>query len=155
MQWFGEIHEGKMILSELGNVAKQCVLAIPLHFPHTEIDEFCVMPNHVHVIITFKPFFVETQNFASLQKTGTRVGHANIFGPQSKNLGSIIRGYKIGVTKEAKKFDLPFRWQPRYHDHIIRSENELIAIKNYIAHNPKVWDKECIPWHADAAYYSV
>jgi putative transposase len=60
---------------------------------------------------------VGTQNIASLPK--------NKFGPQSQNLASIIRGFKIGITKYARLNRIDFYWQSRYHDHIIRNETEL------------------------------
>jgi hypothetical protein len=56
----------------------------------------------------------------------------NKFGPQSKNLASIIRGYKTGVTKSARKIYPDFKWQPRYHDHIIRDNQAFHRISKYI-----------------------
>jgi len=49
---FGEILDGKMELNEYGQIATDCWKEIPKHFPSVEIDEFVVMPNHVHGIIT-------------------------------------------------------------------------------------------------------
>ena len=49
--FFGEITKGKMKLSEIGEIAKKCWLEIPEHFPFVKLDEFVVMPNHVHGII--------------------------------------------------------------------------------------------------------
>ncbi len=71
---------------------------------------------------------VETQCIASLQ-----------FGPQSKNLASVIRGFKIGVTKNARKIDSDFEWQPRFYDHIIRNGKSLEKIQSYIFNNPLQW----------------
>ena len=75
----------------------------------------------------------ETQNFASLQK----------FGPQSRNLASIIRGFKIGVTKYANEHNLSFAWQPRFHDHIIRNQYEMNRIGDYINNNVARWKEDC------------
>jgi putative transposase len=66
----------------------------------------------------------------------------NQFGPQSKNLASIIRGYKIGVTKFARQNDIPFAWQPRYHDHVIRNLEEFDRINQYIRNNVQNWVKD-------------
>ena len=63
----------------------------------------------------------------------------NRFGPQSKNLASIIRGYKIGVTKFARQNNLSFAWQPRYHDHVIRNAKEYERISQYILANVQNW----------------
>lgn len=101
---------------------------------------------------------VETQNFASLPPTipptdpssihpptvlsETTPQPKNKFGPQSKNLASIIRGYKIGVTKNAIKIHGDWAWQPRFHDHIIRDEKSYNRIKQYIINNPENWNND-------------
>ncbi len=66
----------------------------------------------------------------------------NKFGPQSKNLGSVIRGFKTGVTKNARIIDPEFSWQKRYHDHIIRDEDSLKKISDYIIRNPVYWQED-------------
>lgn len=63
----------------------------------------------------------------------------NKFGPQSRNLASIIRGYKIGVTKYVRNQHLQFKWQRLYHEHVIRDVEELERIREYISNNPLVW----------------
>ena len=138
---FGTIVDGQMNLAAVGQSAQDCWQAIPDHFPFVILDEFVVMPNHVHgIIVIDKPVpdpvdthVVETQNFASLPSP------KNKFGPQSKNLASIVRGYKIGVTKFSKKQHIPFQWQARYHDHVIRNAEELERIRHYIRTNPQNW----------------
>ena len=66
----------------------------------------------------------------------------NKFGPQSKNLASVIRGFKIGVTTNARLINPDFAWQSRYHDHIIRNQKSLENIQNYIINNPA--ETQCI-----------
>ena len=86
---------------------------------------------------------VETQNFASLQPPQPQPPQPkNQFGPQSQNLASIIRGYKIGVTKNAKKINPLWQWQSRYYDHIIRDDKSYERIKNYIINNPVKWNDD-------------
>jgi transposase len=63
----------------------------------------------------------------------------NAFAPQSKNLASIMRGYKSAVTTYARKNNIKFEWHVRYHDHIIRNEAEYLRISNYIKNNPSKW----------------
>jgi len=133
---FGEIKDGEMSLSALGQSAMDCWNEIPAHFPFVELGESVVMPNHVHgIIVIDKP--VETQNIASLRHKPT-----NRFGPQSQNLASIVRGYKIGVTKFARQNNLPFGWQARYHDHVIRNAGEYERIQQYILANPQTWEED-------------
>ena len=62
------------------------------------------------------------------------------FGPQSGNLPSVIRGIKSAVTKYAIEHDIPFAWQSRYHDHIIRNQLEMNRIADYIENNPMKWE---------------
>ena len=134
---FGAITNGEMNLSPLGKSALDCWNEIPAHFPFVELGEFVVMPNHVHGIVAInKTHAVETQNSASLPR--------NRFGPQSQNLASIIRGYKIGVTKFARQNNLPFAWQARYHDHVIRNAAKQARIQQYILTNPQNWEKDSL-----------
>ena len=77
------------------------------------------------------------KNQYNSQRTNT-----NKFGPQSKNLGSIIRGFKSSVTTQAKKLNIEFGWQERFHDHIIRNHDELIRISNYIVSNVANWKQD-------------
>ncbi len=58
--------------------------------------------------------------------------YKNIFGPQKHNVSSIIRGFKSSVTTYARKNNLPFNWQSRFYDHIIRNNDELNRIRKYI-----------------------
>ncbi len=118
------------------------------------------MPNHVHgIVIIDKPddgfgenhdlHNVETQNLASLQDVASLPSKPsetnkpkNQFGPQSKNLASIIRGFKTGITKNARRIAPEFAWQPRYHDHIIRNEKSYYHISEYIVNNPPKWTED-------------
>lgn len=163
--WFGKIveaqHSGlpkQMQLSEIGKIAEQCWQEIPGHFPFVELGAFVIMPDHVHgIVIIDKPDDgrndgnenennaetqnpAETQDFASLQNDTNKP--KNKFGPQSKNLASIIRGFKIGVTKNARCIDPEFSWQSRYHDHIIRNGKSYDNISRYIINNPAKWNEE-------------
>lgn len=143
---FGKIVNGAMKLTPLGQSAQDCWDEIPAHFPFVELGGFVVMPNHVHGVVIINKTVdanvdanVETQNFASLR---TPPSPKNRFGPQSQNLASIIRGYKIGVTKFARQNKIPFAWQARYHDHVIRNTGEHERIYQYILTNPQRWQDD-------------
>lgn len=138
---FGKIENGKMILSEIGKIAEQFYQEIPNHFPFVVLDQHVIMPNHAHMVLEINwetQSGVETQNFASLHN----VAYKNKFGPQSKNLASIIRGYKVGVKKYATMNGIDFAWQPRFYDHIIRNEISLNKIREYIQTNPEMWERD-------------
>lgn len=64
---------------------------------------------------------------------------SNVFGPQSRNLASVVRGLKVGVTKYARRHGIPFAWQPRYFEHIVRNQKDLNRITLYIERNVTVW----------------
>lgn len=93
IHYFGEISDEKMEFSEIGKLVEKCWLEIPQHFPFLKLHNHVIMPNHVYGIIEM----AETQNVASLQISSKP---KNQFEPQSKNLASIVLGFKIGVTKK-------------------------------------------------------
>ena len=141
-----------MRLSAIGEYADMCWREISLHFPHVQTMSQVIMPNHIHGILTINPI-AETQNFASLQhgqsqrdreirQTDNVIMPNNRFGPQSKNLASVIRGFKIGVTKFARQNRIPFEWQPRYYEHLIRNMDELYFITDYIENNVAKWEED-------------
>ena len=134
--FFGDAVNGKMALSGIGKIADKFWLEIPDHFPFVKLDYYVVMPNHVHGILQIDHgdnVIAETQNIAGAD-------YKNKFGPQSKNLSSIIRGYKVGVKKYATMNNIDFVWQARFHDRVIRDENELNRIRQYIIDNPERWE---------------
>jgi REP element-mobilizing transposase RayT len=126
---FGHITAQEMVLSFLGQSAQAGWKEVSTHFPFARVENSVVMPNHVHAIITIE----------KLEEISER---PNQFGPQSRNLASIIRGYKIGVTKFAKTNHLSFQWQERYYDHIIRTQEELEMVWKYIETNPEKWAED-------------
>lgn len=130
---FGEIIDGEMKWNECGETARRCWLEIPHHFPHVELDEFVVMPNHVHGILVIVENDVGANNHSPLPG-------ATPFRSPSRAIGSIIRGYKIGVTKWFhQNTDIHLVWQRNYYEHIIRDERSLHRIRQYIRDNPQHW----------------
>ena len=131
---FGEIMDGKMVLNDAGRMVEQCWRDIPSHFPHTELDEFVIMPNHVHGIV-FITDIVGAKNFSPLRQSP----HGHQAGT-SKTIGSIVRGFKIGVTKWMRTHtNVHVVWQRNYWEHIIRNDDELHRIRQYVVDNPAKW----------------
>ena len=127
----GEIVEGEMRLNENGKIVEKFWGQISRHFINVELDQFVVMPNHLHGILTINEP-VGVQNFEPLQNTYQHT--------VSKSLGSIIRSYKAAVTHECRKYKYyDFRWQRNYYEHIIRNDNELNNIRDYIRNNVAQW----------------
>ena len=141
--FFGEIVDGKMALNDCGNTTALCWREIPNHFPHVELDEFIVMSNHLHGILIINNS-VGAKNFSPLQiSVTTPVQSQRHPSGTSKTIGSIIRGFKIGVTKWfRKKTDVHHVWQRNYYEHIIRGEDDLSRIREYIINNPAQWPND-------------
>lgn len=132
---FGEIRNGQQFLYDAGKIANRYWLEIPAHFPNAVLHEYIVMPNHVHGIIELVNEGVENQN---------RVEN---FQPQNEfqkiiphSIGSIVRGFKIGVTKWFRQnTDVHTVWQRNYWEHIIRDNQAYQRISDYIINNPAKW----------------
>ena len=109
------------------------------HYPNVNLDEFVIMPNHVHGIIVINDDNVEVQNLEPLRKQ--RQNKFQHIIPRS--LGSIVRGFKIGVTKWFRQnTDVYTLWQRNYYEHIIRNAAELYHIRKYIIENPLKWNDD-------------
>jgi REP element-mobilizing transposase RayT len=115
-----------------------------------ELGVFVVMPNHFHAIIMIGKNIYNTQRRDAMHCVSTTNATApnnpnnkNKFGPQYKNLSSIIRGFKSSVTTNSRKIgNTEFAWQSRFHDHIIRDRKSFERIQNYILNNPKNWKED-------------
>ncbi len=139
---FGEIIDGKMVLNNAGKIIDYWLNQIPTKYNGVILDEYQIMPNHIHIII-------------------------NIVGagfPRPKTLGQILAYFKYQSAKSvrlaksgagvvdlsgAETAPLQNKWvyikkifQRNYYEHIIRDENEYTKICNYIQNNPKNWEKD-------------
>lgn len=146
IHYFGKIKNGKIELSDIGKIVEIEWLKTFEMRPdmNLEMGEYVIMPNHFHAIIGIGENEYNTGDNAMNNRTDAMhcVSTGNAFAPQSKNLASIIRGFKIGVTKNARFINADFAWQPRYHDHIIRNNESHQRISNYIINNPKNWKED-------------
>jgi putative transposase len=136
--YLGDIIGNRMRLSLMGRLIKQCWQKIPNHFPHITLDAFVIMPNHVHGIVAIQNRGVMGRDEACLVSTGYRIS------PASGSLSAIIGAYKSSCTKiihEHYPYE-PFAWQPRYHDRVIRTGDELERIRWYIHNNPRMWIRD-------------
>ncbi len=140
---FGAVVNGRMALNDAGRAAAACWREIPRHFPNAALDEWVVMPDHLHGIIQIVVRSVRAINHSPLHPTlappsvGAN-GHSPLHPTQrprgtSGTLGSIMRGFKIGVTRLLGG-DSP--WHRNYWDVIIRDDRALAAIRSYILMNP-------------------
>ncbi len=132
--YFGEIKNRKMKLSIVGKQAKNYWIEITDHFKNVTLDEYNVLPNHVHGIIIITNIRRDVINHVSTNKKKSPMG--------SKSLGEMIRWFKGRTTFEARKNFPNFSWQSRFYDHIIRDQQSLNKIRWYIRNNHLKWDED-------------
>ena len=127
---FGRIVDEEMRLTQGGRIADECWRNIPTHYPHVILDEYVIMPNHIHGVIFISDDDVGVQNFEPLQMDGTRENKFQQIIP--KSIGGIIRGFKIGVTKWYRQnTNVHTVWQRNYFDRVIRAINFI--------HSSSIW----------------
>ncbi|MEA1978973.1 MAG: transposase [Chloroflexota bacterium] len=142
--YFGKIDHGGIIMNDLGQTANQYWADIPEHHDNTAIDEFIVMPNHIHgIIIIAETLGVDTSHVETLHATSLPSPTRPSISPPKGSLGVIVRSFKSVVTRWARMNGYPnFAWQPRFFDHIIRNEDALSQIRIYIQNNPQKWEND-------------
>lgn len=125
-----------MVLSKVGITANDLWLSIPNHYQKTSLDEFVIMPNHIHGIIIIQKSDVNLRN-EDIRSLQTKCWH----GAKSGSLSSIVRGFKIGVTNRCRQNGIEnFSWQKSFYDHIIRNDKSFNDIRDYIRNNPLKWE---------------
>lgn len=138
---FGKIVDEQIILNEYGQIAKKEWVRTEKLRDNVRLDEYVVMPNHIHgiIIITYQNNSKGVLQYALADEL------ENKFRSPSNNVGAIVRGYKSTVTKQINELNNQPGdkvWQRNYYDHIIRSKNELNKIRTYIRENPRNWEND-------------
>jgi putative transposase len=141
--YFGNVLGGEMVLNDFGKIVQRHWMNIPLHNSMITLGEFVTMPNHIHGILILHKDNAEAPERSLKNDDGTfKHEFMTQIAPQAGSVSTIIRSYKSSVTKWANENNLPFAWQARFHDHIIRDDEEFNVISNYITLNPKSWQKD-------------
>jgi putative transposase len=132
--FFGDVVDGVMHLSPIGEIVAEEWQKTPLIRPNVRLDEWVIMPNHLHGIIIIEP--VETsRRDVSTTTTPSRL--------KAGSLGAIIGQVKSICTKRIWAIGYTdFAWQTRFYDHIIRNESSLKRIREYIVNNPAEWKED-------------
>ena len=129
---FGKIADGEMRLNDVGQLVQRVWDGLPEHYPHVELDAFVMMPNHVHGIVV-------------LTGTGLKPTPTAATRPMRQGLPEIIRAFKTFSARRINDFrhtpGTPV-WQRNYYEHIIRNEDALNRIRQYIADNPDNWAED-------------
>ncbi len=150
---FGYITNNEIFYSEIGMVAAQNIDEIASHWNGVRVLTSVVMPNHVHFIISIDGSIYQDKNnqitafessqlmprslLAATPRRGPTVGGLHSF------LAVIIGGFKAGVKRYANQHEVPFEWQNGFHDHIIRDNDSLNKITEYINNNVIRWPDDC------------
>ncbi len=128
----GEIVEGEMMLNEYGQVVVGCWIWLAKQYPYVELDEWVVMPNHAHSIVILS-------GMDDSRRGGSRTA------PTTKSLGRLVGAFKTVSTKRINQMrhtpGAPV-WQRNYYEHIIRDEDELNRLRQYILDNPVQWEMD-------------
>jgi putative transposase len=131
---FGKVMEENTLLSPIGEIAKKCWEEIPEHYPCVILDEYAIMPNHVHGII------IITEGRDLINQIPTTENNFPLMKNPKETLGKIIRYYKARSAKLIHNSGyVDFQWQSSFYDRIVRSDKELNKIRDYITDNPLKW----------------
>jgi putative transposase len=121
---FGQVVEGEMHRNELGDCVARCWKWLAQQYPYIDLDEWIIMPNHLHGIIVIA-------DRAGASRTAKR-----------KTLGRLVGAFKTVSTADSNELrGAPTHplWQRDFYDHIIRNDDELNKIREYIRTNPLQW----------------
>ncbi|MBF0508269.1 MAG: transposase [Deltaproteobacteria bacterium] len=132
---FGDVVNGEMRLSIMGCIVYKCWQEILVHFSNVVLDAVVIMPNHVHGIIVI-------DNDGVAYAVGAT--HASpLRGPRPRSIGAIVGSFKSAAAKRINKHRSTLGapvWQRHYYEHIIRSDESLYRIREYIVNNPMRWE---------------
>ncbi len=165
--YFGEIDKGEMVLNSLGQKLNELIGEIKIHNPYCEIPVFQIMPNHVHLIVCIDSCrdavcgdaFRDAafRDAACHVSTGMDANNdpnaaCHVFTGENAKMRGIaercgllstaIGGLKSALTRYANTNKTEFCWQTRFHDHIIRNQEEMNKIATYIENNPITWEND-------------
>lgn len=136
-EYFGNVINNKMVLNQYGEIVNKYWLEIPKHYNNVELDEFQIMPNHVHIIIINTVGTIHELSLQNTYKYNDWLQRRNML------ICKIIGFLKMNTSKHIHQVGLnSFKWQRSYYDHIIRNEYSLFKIRQYIRDNPINWEKD-------------
>jgi len=149
--FFGKIENSIMQLSEIGQYVSENMQNINIHYPYADVPLFVVMPNHIHAIVIIDVTNCrDVARNVSTQSTPSPTDIMNeITNPKMTEIAKhqsllciTIRGFKSAITKFANENSINFAWQTRFHDHIVRNQDEMNRIASYIENNQETWDAD-------------
>lgn len=142
-----EIIDWKINLSEIWKIVEQCRLNIPNHFPNAESDEYVIMPNHFHGILYLHEknnqivettiYGVSNKSLHAINRVSTKWWITWNKNPMLKknSLWYIIRRFKWKTSFQTNKLSHSFHRQSWFYEHVIRNNQDLQRIQEYIQNN--------------------
>ena len=141
--FFGEIVDDSMIKNELGIKVEELIIEISLHQPYAHIIEYTVMPNHLHLIVQISNTNKTINSTISIEtKNDSKSVNMQTIAQRASLLSIAMGGLKSALTRYANDNKIRFGWQARFHDHIIRNDEELNRITDYIRRNVETWEED-------------
>jgi len=142
---FGQFANGHIQLSEYGCIVDKCWKWLAQQYDYVRLNQYVIMPNHLHGIIIIRRGSSRTAPLMTYIGGSRTAPPPNM--PKRKSLPRLIGAFKTTSTKQINIFRHKpgyKLWQRNYYEHIIRSEEELYNIRQYIIDNPARWqtDKE-------------
>jgi REP element-mobilizing transposase RayT len=135
---FGAVSGEKIVLSPAGEIVRSEWIALAERFAGLLLDEFVIMPNHLHGVLAF----VGRAGGASLGPTGGASPAPEGGASPSPTLFAVMGAFKsistIKVNKLLGRRGVPL-WQRSYYEHIVRTGEDLRKIQRYILENPLIW----------------
>ena len=133
---FGDVLDGEMVLNDAGRIVAEEWMKSADVRNEIELDAFVVMPNHIHGVVFIR------RGDRPVAPTSEPILAP---GPKPKSIGSFIGGFKPIVTKRINELrdsrGTPV-WQRNYYEHVIRDEDDMNRICQYILDNPARWDED-------------
>ena len=148
---FGDVVDDEVRLNAMGRIVDQAWQEIPAHYPGVTVEDFVVMPNHMHGVILIEE--IDTGAADEKNRTAdvgarhaldqiTGVGAAYMPPVRKATLGVIVATFKAAVTREIHKireYSSLRVWHRNYYERVIRDEREYEQIVDYIHANPMNW----------------
>jgi putative transposase len=147
---FGGVVQGEVQLSEAGRMVKEQWHDLPNRFDGVELDEFVVMPNHVHGILGLCGRSEAGLRPTSLVLTASGEDKLRAYGTLPETVGRVVQAFKSLTTNAyihgVRQLGWPafnrHVWQANYYDHVVRNEHALGLIREYIFTNPQRWSDD-------------
>ncbi|PSN18160.1 transposase [filamentous cyanobacterium CCP5] len=142
---FGTIIDGEVQLNEFGEIVAAEWMRTSDIRPNISLDEWVVMPNHIHGIISIRQTVSTPDATLSEAAQGCTSLQGGIAYRRPKLLSSLVSGFKLATTKQINirrnAAGTPV-WQRNYYERIMRDENALVRVQRYIQNNPSKWQED-------------